>query len=624
VAISLVGFNIINKDLLQLRNEEIVVSLGAYACIAIFLKFSEDRHNKNNLAMRKNNETIHYLNKSLTQELEISKGYQILFEKTKVPTMILENNKFIDCNKAGYELLGYENKNEFLYTHPGYLSPQLQPNGESSLELSQKMINLVIKKGSHNFEWVYLKKDGSPIYVEVHLTQIPMKNRNIIHAVLTDITQRKKLELKIDKQNQKLYKQLRTNSLTTLPNEISLYEYMNEKDDEFSLLYIDVDNFDTYNDIFGRAFSDEILKQVATTLKAHLNNQITLYHLGADEFIYLIKNPYIDQDIKLAKLVKILFEQVTINQQDVDISLTFSIGIARGEKLKLISNAKMALKDVKEDGKNNHKLFVYSSKKDEQHKNNIYWMQKIKEIIATDNLIVYYQPIVDNQTEKTAKYECLVRAVDGEKVISPFFFIDSAKSIGMLQSITKIVIDKSFKAFEHNDFEFSINITNEDLKQNYLISFLSYKIKQYNINPNRVILEILENITANDSDNATDQFNTLKNIGFQIAIDDFGAEASNLSRLLTLHADTIKIDAQFIKNLDTDPNSITIVETVVSLAKKLGAKTVAEFVHNEEIYKIVKSLGVDYSQGYYFSPPLAQIPDPQKEQFTEELSLTNS
>jgi EAL domain-containing protein (putative c-di-GMP-specific phosphodiesterase class I) len=97
-----------------------------------------------------------------------------------------------------------------------------------------------------------------------------------------------------------------------------------------------------------------------------------------------------------------------------------------------------------------------------------------------------------------------------------------------------------------------------------------------------------------------------------LAIDDFGAAASNLSRLLTLKADIIKIDGQFVKNLDSDKDSIMIVETVVSLAKKMGVKTVAEFVHNEEIYAVVQELGVDFSQGFYFSPPLPQVAQSKK------------
>jgi EAL domain-containing protein (putative c-di-GMP-specific phosphodiesterase class I) len=174
------------------------------------------------------------------------------------------------------------------------------------------------------------------------------------------------------------------------------------------------------------------------------------------------------------------------------------------------------------------------------------------------------------------------------------------------------VIDKSFKTFSKNDFDFSINITDQDLSENYLVDYLWAKAKEYNIKPNRVFLEVLENINYQDSHDSSLQFEKLRELGFRLAIDDFGAEASNLSRLLTLKADIIKIDGQFVKNLDSDKDSILIVETVVSLAKKMGVKTVAEFVHNEEIYAVVQELGVDFSQGFYFSPPLPQVAQSKK------------
>ena len=118
-------------------------------------------------------------------------------------------------------------------------------------------------------------------------------------------------------------------------------------------------------------------------------------------------------------------------------------------------------------------------------------------------------------------------------------------------------------------------------------------------------MEVLENINSDESNYANEQFNNLKEIGINIAIDDFGAEASNFSRLMTLKADIIKIDGQFIKNLDRDLNSHKIVEAIVTLSKKLGAKTVAEFVHSKDIYNVVKMLGIDYSQGFYFSEPIS-------------------
>jgi diguanylate cyclase (GGDEF)-like protein len=411
---------------------------------------------------------------------------------------------------------------------------------------------------------------------------------------------------KVQKQQLELHSQLRSNPFTKLPNQYALEEYLLNSDNDISLIILEVDAFDTITSEFGKPFSDQIVKQVYQTLEHFTANHMILFHLFTERFAFVIQNCD-NKDINLAKSIKSLFENLHLTHEEIDISITFSIGIARRNSDKIILQANSALTDVKIEGKNGYKLFDNGAAYEKQQKNNIYWAKRIKEIIMEDNLIVYYQPIVNNKTQKTEKYECLVRAIDNEKIVPPYFFLEVAQTRGYLKNITKIIIDKSFRTFQNSHFDFSINLTQEDLKDEDIVNFLRYKVEQYNINPSRVYLEILENVTSLHSKESGEIFKAFKKIGFKISIDDFGTETSNFSRVLSIDADVIKIDGSFIKNLDNDKNSVKIVETIVSFAQKIGAKTIAEFVHNEEIFNIVKDLGVDYSQGYYFSPPLPQI-----------------
>jgi diguanylate cyclase (GGDEF)-like protein len=417
----------------------------------------------------------------------------------------------------------------------------------------------------------------------------------------------KKSNQKIQNHQYELYQQLRTNPYTKLPNLYALEEYLQTAPDKISLIILDIDAFDTITSEFGKAFSDQIIKQVHNTLENFTTDHIKLFHLFTDRFAFILENYNNDQDINLAISIKSLFENLHLNHYNIDISITFSMGIARDNSEKIIIQANSALTDVKLEGKNAYKLFDNGIEYEEQQKNNIYWAKRIKEIILEDNLIVYYQPIVNNKTLQTEKYECLVRAIDNDKIVPPYFFLEVAQTRGYLKNITKIIIDKSFRTFENSHFDFSINLTQDDLKDGDIVKFFKYKIKQYDIDPSRVFLEILENVTSLRSKESEKIFKEFIKIGFNISIDDFGTETSNFSRILSLDADVIKIDGSFIKNLDTDENSVKIVETIVSFAQKINAKTVAEFVHNEEIFNIVKELGVDYSQGYYFSAPLPQI-----------------
>jgi EAL domain-containing protein (putative c-di-GMP-specific phosphodiesterase class I) len=166
------------------------------------------------------------------------------------------------------------------------------------------------------------------------------------------------------------------------------------------------------------------------------------------------------------------------------------------------------------------------------------------------------------------------------------------------------MINKSFKFFQDKTHQFSINITERDLLENYMADFLNEKMEIYNIVPSRVTFEILENITlAKNNAKITEQLNRLRDMGFKIAIDDFGIENSNFSRLLEIDLDFIKIDGVFIKNLKENTRNRTITKAIVNLSKTLGIKTIAEYVEDEEIYDIIKDCGIDYAQGYYIGKP---------------------
>ncbi len=171
------------------------------------------------------------------------------------------------------------------------------------------------------------------------------------------------------------------------------------------------------------------------------------------------------------------------------------------------------------------------------------------------------------------------------------------------------IYPQSFKTFSQTDYEFSINIAASDFLLDYLEFFLLKNAKKYNIDPSRVVLEMLEDITTLDSGSTMQQLKSLRAHGFKFAIDDFGAENSNLSRLLEIHPDYLKIDGQFIRNIVEDKKSQIIVDGILLICKNSNIKVIAEYVHNEAVQKKIKELGVDYSQGYYFGKPEAKLVD---------------
>ena len=231
----------------------------------------------------------------------------------------------------------------------------------------------------------------------------------------------------------------------------------------------------------------------------------------------------------------------------------------------------------------------------------------MRKAVQESRILPYFQPIVNNRTNKIEKYECLARLIDeNQKIVSPVIFIPIAKNIKVYNDITKIIIEKSFDTFENNNFEFNINLSSEDMINSKIFHFIIEKLKTSKA-ANRVTFELLESEVVKDFKKIEHFINEVKRYGAKIAIDDFGSGFSNFSYLLKMKTDYIKIDGSLIKNIDVDKQSLLVVETIVDFAKKLDVKTVAEYVHSSVVMDKVQELKIDYSQGFYIDEPTPHI-----------------
>ena len=242
-----------------------------------------------------------------------------------------------------------------------------------------------------------------------------------------------------------------------------------------------------------------------------------------------------------------------------------------------------------------------------RQKENLFWMHRVRAGLERDEMVPFFQPIVHSATGQVYKYECLARLMDGDRVIGPGTFIEQARQVGVLPQITRRMIAKAFQAFSGGKEAFSLNITEEDLKEEYLDPYLAEMERRYQMAPERVTLEILESISVSDSQSVLGQLDRLRSRGYRIALDDFGTEHANFSRIMDLQADYIKIDGRFIKNIDTDPKSYQITRAIAGLARNVGSKVVAEFVHSAQVYRKILELEIDFAQGYYFGEPAKEV-----------------
>lgn len=236
---------------------------------------------------------------------------------------------------------------------------------------------------------------------------------------------------------------------------------------------------------------------------------------------------------------------------------------------------------------------------------NIETIHTIKTAIDTGNILSYFQPIVHNATQSIDKYESLVRLVNEDgQLLTPYFFLEVAKKGRYYSKITKIVLDNSFKALSKiPNVSISINLSLHDIEREEIAKHIVHLLELYPNEAHRIVFELLESEDIRDISKIKHFIQNVKAKGVKIAIDDFGTGYSNFERMLSYEPDILKIDGSLIKSIATNEVNRHIVETIVMFAQKQQLSTIAEFVETEEIYQMVRDLGVDYSQGYYFGKP---------------------
>ncbi len=427
------------------------------------------------------------------------------------------------------------------------------------------------------------------------------------------------LEKKVQQRVKQLEYEYFHDSLTGLKNTMALEYHL--KNDAFSgLMVIDIDGFRNINELYGMHTGNQLLKSFAYSLeKFFKEREFDFYRIYGDVFALRGKFAFIDHEV-YENLVEDLLKYVdnlniTSSEIEDSVKLDITIGLSLEEE-DALNKAEMALSFAK----SNAKKFIAYSKMIDSSKTIHQLLQRkseIKDAINSDNFIPVFQPIV-NRKKEIVKYESLIRmrkTIDGKtELISPFFFLDAAIKTKQYETLTIIMIEKSFKIMNGLQKPFSLNLSFNDLMNENVLNKLKENIEKYNIG-GQLTVEILESENIEDYRIINNFIKEFKSLGVQIAIDDFGSGFSNFTHVFELEPDILKIDGSLIKNIDIDKKSYEFVKSIVQLAKALEIETLAEFVGSKEIFDITYKLGIDYFQGYYFCEPVP------KEELTKEVQL---
>ncbi|WP_419677872.1 EAL domain-containing protein [Aliarcobacter lanthieri] len=402
---------------------------------------------------------------------------------------------------------------------------------------------------------------------------------------------------------------LYNDELTNLKNRKALEDYIKDKDSVVTVL-LDLDSFEDLNELYGFINAELVLVEVANILKEFENSyDVIAYRLSGDIFALVnAKNmPFNDIFLLIEKLNQtFLNKKIYIDELKSDIIVSMTMGISIFQEEPLITSA-MALKKAKSL---NQSYFVYNNELDSKELiiQSLYWREKIKKAVEENRVIPFYQPITD-QNKNIIKYETLMRIEefneDSEAIfITPDKFLGISFKTKQYLELSKIIVSKSFENLLKTNKQITINLSFKDIL-NY--DFIDYLDEMMNIlskeDKSRVVFEILETESLSDYNFLEEFVLKYKKQGIKIAIDDFGSGYSNFLRILRIKPDYLKIDGSLIKNIDIDKNSYEIVKSIIAFSKTLNIKTIAEYVHNEEIFNILIKMDVDEFQGYYLGQP---------------------
>ncbi|WP_323595167.1 EAL domain-containing protein [Aliarcobacter butzleri] len=488
-----------------------------------------------------------------------------------------------------------------LYTYEEVLGkPHSIVRGEEDDEIFQQLWETIKNKKVWYGVLKNRKKNGEFYWVNINIRPILDEKNEIIEyiAIRHEITD---LVLKTEE----LKRNLRLDSLTNIGNRYKLIEDVSKSVNP-CISILDIVSFSDVNDFFGYKTGDNVLKIVARKIEELLidKENYRVYRDHSDTFCIVAQNEDRDKFIKnIDEISKTIAKvPIVIKSRELYVQLSYVFSFESKENLLETANI------IKRYSHANKNIIIYDKalELEKDYEKNIFWTLKIKKALDEDKIVPYFQPIYNLKTSKIEKYEALVRLIDGNNVISPYYFLDISKKSKQYLQLTKTMIQKTFDYFRDKDFEFSINLTFEDIKSEYISSFIIELLKEYKIG-HRVAFEIVESEEIDNFRKINEFFVTIREYGCKIAIDDFGSGYSNFEYLAKLNVDYIKIDGSLIKDILINKSSQNIVSMLVNFAKGQKVKTIAEFVSNKDILNKVRELGIDYVQGYYIKEPIASI-----------------
>ena len=509
-------------------------------------------------------------------------------------------------------LLGY--KPDEIIANPDFWFNSIHPD---DLHHVLDSINVNINGGGWNIEYRVADKKGSYVWI-YDVSRVVQKEKKHVkfagvwlnvtvrhasedeinfresHDVLTGLINRRTFEQRLDQ----LLKKSASNG------------------SEHVLCYMDLDHFKIINDTYGHLAGDNMLRSLGHYLQELLSKRDTFGYLGGDEFGILLEGCTLNKAERVFEIIQQALHDFEFDWQGKKFSISASIGVIPINKAytsisEVMSMADIACYSAKETGRN--QIHVYKNNNGtvaNRHKE-MRWVEGINQALQEDRFYLYFQPISGiNGNAVNKHYELLLRMKDESGVIiTPGNFLPAAERYYLSEKIDRWVIAtaltwlETYSALILPNQRIGINLSGQSLASSALLEFFVHELKQKQVSARAIYIEITETAAVANLKQAITFIETLKDLGCQFALDDFGKGVSSFNYLKILPVDFLKIDGTFVKDMKQNYTDYVMVKAINEVGKSMGKKTIAECVENLNVMPCLEELKVDYAQGYAIAEP---------------------
>ena len=540
--------------------------------------------------------------------------YHVIYDNTPMTCFTLNYaGEILFANPFGLQFLGYQRDELTRHSIFDLYAPDDRAIAAEHLASVSNSAGRL-----HRWDIRRQKKNGNIFWVRETARAIGSGSNGMILMTCEDIDDTYSL-------TQKLSYQTTHDELTGLANRKALEERLTQvldsahaENTEHSLAIIDLDQFKIINDTCGHSAGDELLRQVAKLLKSSVRKRDTLARLGGDEFALLIEDCSMAQAHTGVEALRQAIDSFQFVWEGRSYSVAASIGLVGVNAQCEDTNSVLSMADTacfaaKDSGRNRIHCYQKDNRTVTRHRGETRWATRINDALSDDRFELNFQRIsqIGEATDHGDHFELLIRMRDEMgNVVMPSEFLPAAERYNLSDKVDRWVIGHALDWLRDHPEMIQqlhlcgINLSGQSLGKESILRFIIEQIDEGGVPAQKLCFEVTETAAISDLEQATNFITLLKDRGCMFALDDFGSGFSSFAYLKKLPVDFLKIDGSFVRDICTDSIDLAMVRSINDIGHVMGKKTIAEFVEDSDVLEVLRSVGVDYAQGFEIGRPM--------------------